>query len=58
MTKRLLYTVATLAILGVVPWIDTLVLTQGKAVTFIVLAGLALTLWVSGCANALERKDQ
>lgn len=55
MLKRLLLTLAMLAIVAVVPWIDTLALALGKPATFAVLATLALTLWVAGCANVLER---
>ena len=55
MLKRLLYTAAVLAVLGVSPWIATLVLTLGKPGTFAVLASIALTLWVTGVANVLER---
>lgn len=55
MLKRLLFTLAMLAIVAVCPWITTLVLTVGKLATFVVLASLAGTLWVAGVANVLER---
>jgi hypothetical protein len=58
MLKRLLLTLAVLAIVGIGPWIDTLLLSIGRVGTFAVLASIALVFWVAGVANVLERNDQ
>jgi hypothetical protein len=58
MLKRLLYSLALLLTVALLPQLPTMVLALGKPATFAVLAPVAFTLVVAGTANVLGKADQ